>query len=225
MQEHSAKALSSSPPRRDVLKNQKNFPSFFNLPREDDLSMVYYCPGPLGEFRRCRTWYFLAEITFDEHAPFPILRRRILVKDREDQDDIPIAFYPERGAFNYELLKKGWTVAVMCAEQHDFFDLSVGLRIEDLDSINVIKCGLSDVLAISTHYAQCEGSCWGCGNKPGDARELKKCGACKVATYCNKDCQVKDWKERHKKWCKALPDFVRLASVKYNKAERLAYWE
>ena len=111
MQERSAEAASSQP-RQDVLKNRLNFPSFWELPHENGVDLEYY-PETLGVFRRCRTWYFLAEITFDEHAPFPILRRRILVKDREDHDDIPIAFYPEFGTFDYETLKKGWTVAVV----------------------------------------------------------------------------------------------------------------
>ena len=217
---------SSASPSCDVLQNQVNFPSFSNLPHENDVDLKYYRETSSGVtvFCRCRTWYFLAEITNDELAPFAFLRRRILVKDREDQDNIPIAFYPEFGCFNYEVLKNGWTVIVMCAEQHNFLDLTVGLRVEDLDSIRVIKCGLNDIFALSTHCSKSKGSCWGCGKKPA-AETLKKCGACKEATYCNRDCQVNDWKSRHKKWCKVLPDFLKLSSVKYNKAEPHAYWK
>ncbi|OWF45865.1 uncharacterized protein LOC110456471 [Mizuhopecten yessoensis] len=41
--------------------------------------------------------------------------------------------------------------------------------------------------------------CWACdGEKP--TEELKKCSVCKVACYCDKTCQKKDWKE-HKHVC------------------------
>lgn len=50
-------------------------------------------------------------------------------------------------------------------------------------------------------------SCWSCGRTAGDsALTLSKCGKCrelKMATpamYCSKDCQRKDWKERHKQF-------------------------
>jgi hypothetical protein len=34
-------------------------------------------------------------------------------------------------------------------------------------------------------------------------KQVKKCGACKMAPYCSKECQIKDWKE-HKIKCKSL---------------------
>ena len=38
--------------------------------------------------------------------------------------------------------------------------------------------------------------CLHCGNKPA----LKKCGNCKIAWFCSKECQTLGWKE-HKKYC------------------------
>ena len=35
-----------------------------------------------------------------------------------------------------------------------------------------------------------------------DAPQFDRCSGCKVAIYCSRKCQVKDWKERHKKNCK-----------------------
>jgi hypothetical protein len=40
--------------------------------------------------------------------------------------------------------------------------------------------------------------CFGCG-KP--LTTLSKCAKCKVAAYCERDCQVKDWKASHKAAC------------------------
>ncbi|GAX17827.1 hypothetical protein FisN_18Hh027 [Fistulifera solaris] len=31
----------------------------------------------------------------------------------------------------------------------------------------------------------------------------KQCSQCHVATYCSKECQIQDWKQRHKKYCAA----------------------
>ena len=32
--------------------------------------------------------------------------------------------------------------------------------------------------------------------------KIKKCKACKLVEYCSRECQVKDWKNGHKKACK-----------------------
>ena len=34
--------------------------------------------------------------------------------------------------------------------------------------------------------------------------KIKKCKACKLVEYCSRECQVKDWKNGHKKDCKIL---------------------
>lgn len=36
------------------------------------------------------------------------------------------------------------------------------------------------------------------------AEKLTKCGGCKHAVYCGKDCQSRDWKLQHKNDCKIL---------------------
>lgn len=46
--------------------------------------------------------------------------------------------------------------------------------------------------------------CFSCGTKLVDAR---RCSACKVAGYCNQECQKKDWKQNdHKGRCKVYRD-------------------
>jgi hypothetical protein len=42
-----------------------------------------------------------------------------------------------------------------------------------------------------------------CG-KCGAAKAPNSCGKCRKVNYCGKDCQVADWKERHKHVCKSM---------------------
>ena len=51
------------------------------------------------------------------------------------------------------------------------------------------------LLAIRGHL------CFRCLSRPA---KLTKCGACKRAVYCGKNCQMLDWKIQHKKDCKIL---------------------
>lgn len=45
--------------------------------------------------------------------------------------------------------------------------------------------------------------CWSC-MKPGNKSALSHCSKCKVAFYCNSECQRKDWKPHHKHECTLL---------------------
>jgi hypothetical protein len=47
------------------------------------------------------------------------------------------------------------------------------------------------------------GRCSYCSSQD-DKLELKKCSHCKSAQYCSKECQVADWKTRHKEDCEFL---------------------
>lgn len=49
--------------------------------------------------------------------------------------------------------------------------------------------------------AACPPTCAFCYVACGGA--AKKCGKCGVRRYCSRDCQVKDWKNGHKRWCGA----------------------
>ena len=40
-----------------------------------------------------------------------------------------------------------------------------------------------------------------------DTPSFARCARCKLAHYCCKECQVKDWKDRHKQVCKEGADF------------------
>lgn len=226
-----AMARGSNNCMKDILKSRHYFPSFQDLGDENDLDDQYWKENYYtGVWVQACTWCFLGEITDDESSQIPFLRNRVLVRDRMGRENIPIFFYPERGIFDFKTLKKGHTICVMLAERHYFLDGSIGLRIESLDTVKVIPCALSDLFAMSTFYSQCQenAACWACEKKSTDssaaasAVNLKKCAACHIAQYCCKECQVKDWKERHRRWCKALPEFLKMTNIDYSKYDEHA---
>ena len=209
---------SSITTREDIFANEYYFPSFQDLGIDNDLHLQYWYKSSSGVYTQACTWCFLGEVTNDEVSQIPFLRNRVLVRDRRGQENIPISFYPEDGVFDFKTLKKGHTICVMLAEKHHFMDLTIGLRIENLDTVKVIPCGLDNLLTLSKCYSQCSEICWRCGKKDGEGGvSLKKCGSCKVARYCNKDCQTKHWKEKHRIVCKVMPEFLKMTRIDYSK--------
>lgn len=49
--------------------------------------------------------------------------------------------------------------------------------------------------------------CWRCGKGAPRMKRHPSCSKCKKACYCSKECQVDDWKLRHKKVCANLRTF------------------
>lgn len=224
-------------PGQDFLQNTFHFPSFTRLPHENEVEDGYWKPDHYGVFRPACTWFFMAEITFDETSQIPFLRNRVGVRDRAGMENIPIYFYPEGGFFDFKTLKKGNTIFVTDGQKHHFLDLTIGLRIEQLDTVAVAPCSMSNLLLLSKLYHEKKDTkCWCCGEEEdttasppvassaADSETLKKCGACKMARYCSKVCQKKHWKEIHKVTCKAVPIFRKLTTINYTKSDQRASW-
>jgi len=110
------------------------FPSFENLPGDNDINMEYL--GTLDGFHYSpvKHWCFLGEILEVE----AILRLRLIVKDKAGHQ-LPIAFYTdERGEeLDRALLRKGYTVSILYAEHHGFMDMTEGIRHEAQSNIKV----------------------------------------------------------------------------------------
>ena len=222
-------------PGEDFLQNTFHFPSFRDLPHENEIEEGYWKCDDTGVFVPACTWFFMAEITYDECSQIPFLRNRVAVRDRVGHEEIPIYFYPEEGFFDFKTLKKGSTILVANGQKHNFLDLSIGLRIEQLDTVSVAPCSMGDLFSLSQTYHENKGTkCWACGETSvvagssseaasSSVEELKKCGACKVACYCCKECQTKHWKERHKRSCKAMPIFTKLTKIDYTKHDTTAF--
>ena len=65
--------------------------------------------------------------------------------------------------------------------------------------------------------SQPETICFSCGGKAKEGQSLSKCAKCKIASYCSRECQIKDWKQgRHRISC---PSYLRLATLNKNTDE------
>jgi hypothetical protein len=75
-----------------------------------------------------------------------------------------------------------------------------------VDSASAALRSEGQVQAWSRVVATVEGAglvCSGC-QQACAVDALKACGACKLARYCSKACQLTDWKRRHKVVCASL---------------------
>lgn len=71
------------------------------------------------------------------------------------------------------------------------------------------------VAAVSALIERLKDDCGACGVQLRNGTDQKKsmvCGQCKQIFYCSKDCQARDWKEKHRHGC--LPSKESLASEK-----------
>ncbi|KAK3938623.1 SET domain-containing protein [Diplogelasinospora grovesii] len=193
------------------LRSRETFPSFDELPSENDLDLEYYVHDPETEaYVPQRHWCFLGEIVDIEN----FLRLRMVLKD-VDGNRLVLAFYTDGRGRELEPgeVKKGNTVAVLHAEQHGFLDMTTGIRHENPDMIKIFPASLDTLLALSDEVQQFSTvlgggvrTCHGCG-KTAPGASLKRCAKCSYFWYCDRTCQVKGWNEKnHKASCKLLKD-------------------
>lgn len=98
------------------LSDEDYFPSWNNLPV---FTLMHIC--------------FLAEIQQCDG----FIRYRTLVKDSDGQVRV-VAFYPDSyEGFDFGQLKRGHTLAIMNARQHQFADGTYGVRVENMDDVCV----------------------------------------------------------------------------------------
>lgn len=116
------------------LRNEVPFPSFENLPGDNDINMEYLGTTDGFNYSPIKHWCFLGEIT-DVEA---IVRLRLIVQDNA-KHRVPIAFHTdERGQeLDRALLQKGYTVAILYAEHHGFMDMTEGIRHETPSNLKV----------------------------------------------------------------------------------------
>ncbi|RYP41927.1 hypothetical protein DL767_000664 [Monosporascus sp. MG133] len=115
-------------------RNEEIFPTFGGLPGENDVNLAFYDIVDGFILTPRKHWCFLAEII--DVGLF--LRVRLIVRDKAGTT-VPVAFHTEdRGTgFAPSQLRPGHTVAILYAEQHDFLDLTTGIRQEEYDGIKV----------------------------------------------------------------------------------------
>ncbi|KAL7628303.1 hypothetical protein AAE478_002503 [Parahypoxylon ruwenzoriense] len=189
------------------------FPSFHDCPGESLWDSRYFRDtnpddpdGGAGTHRK--HWCLLGEIIEAD----TIIRPRIVAVDYQGNKFV-VAFYPDNEDDMPRLLQRfkvGNTIAIFYPLVHLFLDGSTGTRIEESDEVLIIPLKLKDVIEMNKQvvkYAPTDNSppkCHGCDEVK---ENPEKCGGCKMFSYCDKECQLKAWKEKeHNKYCKVLAD-------------------
>lgn len=120
-------------PESKALHDSLAFPSFLSCPTEDGIDLEYYSTNDGYYFRPSRHWCLLAEVIRVEF----FIRLRLHVRDRAGHE-FPVAFHPEGGERptpeNYRI---GHTIAILYPHQHNFMDMTTGIRQEDMCTIQV----------------------------------------------------------------------------------------
>ncbi|XP_006456569.1 hypothetical protein AGABI2DRAFT_139276 [Agaricus bisporus var. bisporus H97] len=178
------------------LRDKELFPAFEQLPSDtpDDGYDVDYFEFDeyLGIIEPIHHWCLLVEIT----EVVPYIRPTYYGKD-VDGTAVFIVFYTDdRSPQIARNCNVGDTLALMYAETHMFNDGQVGIRVDSDDYVKVFHSTLQGVFRIDELLNSKMTSCHLC-DKPAKSQ----CINCEVK-YCSKDCQVADWKPRHKDECR-----------------------
>ncbi|KAF8879457.1 hypothetical protein BD779DRAFT_1676369 [Infundibulicybe gibba] len=184
------------------LRNRAHFPSFLELPDDEDIPSDYYQPDIYtGVYHPRKHWCFFAEIIKQVPWPFrPMYRVRDVV-GRE----LLVAFHLEdRVLF-----------------PHYFADGQVGIRVEAEEMFTicdsyffVFPYNLKTLLSMSDKIQSTSTACSTCG-KDSNLR----CVHCH-ARYCDKKCQTADWKQGHKKECPMKCQIMGLGSFDWKRFDR-----
>ncbi|KFY53223.1 hypothetical protein V496_07798 [Pseudogymnoascus sp. VKM F-4515 (FW-2607)] len=188
-------------------RNQTTFPPFNDLPSDKFTATEFDTSSDETTHRPSRHWVFLAEIV----DFFTLARLQMDVKD-VDGTTVPLFFYTDgRGReLTPSKVQKGYTVAILYAQRHEFMFSEPGIRLEKSSNIKIFPTSLGNLLALNDQVqnfsVEANGmrTCHGCG-KP--SATLKKCAKCSLFWYCNRACQIRGWNEKgHKADCKILRD-------------------
>ncbi|KAL1967443.1 hypothetical protein VTN77DRAFT_3228 [Rasamsonia byssochlamydoides] len=139
------------------------FPTLAHLPSAHNIDVDFYDTADGTFYRPTRHWCFLAEIVDIQF----FVRLMLIVRDRAGYR-VPIHFYTdERGsdfltrccASNQQLQPQpGYTVAILYAHRYRFWDFSVGIRQEQVDSIKVRLSSSSSSSHTMLYFSVC---CYG----------------------------------------------------------------
>ncbi|KAJ6481278.1 hypothetical protein C8R47DRAFT_1135252 [Mycena vitilis] len=185
-----------------------NFPAFRRLPREYAWDPTYYSQSGVPKTR----WCFLAEIK--RNVPW-FRPTQYEVVDKHGGEYL-VAFHPKDRAREPVIAAKcqnGYTMCIMYAVKHLFLDGQIGVRVDNESTVTILPCSLAEVRSIGDKMSNNNGRCNVCG-----ASATLKCARCKLF-YCNKSCQLKDWKGTHKTECKVVQQIVKWEALDWNTVE------
>jgi hypothetical protein len=115
------------------LRDQPSFPTFGSCPDENELNLGYFGSEDGFLYRPRRHWCLLAEII----DIFLFFRLRLSVRDKAGRE-FPVHFYLDGNEqVDPRLFRVGNTIAVLYPQKHLFLDMTVGLRLESMKTIQV----------------------------------------------------------------------------------------
>jgi hypothetical protein len=116
-------------------RNQTTFPGFSDLPDENSVGPEFYASSDRFTYRPRRHWLFLAEIV--DFAT--LLCLQIDIKD-VDGTTVPLFFYTDRRGSELapSQVQKGYTIAILYAQRHEFTFSEQGIRHEEPTNIKVL---------------------------------------------------------------------------------------
>ncbi|KAJ7631391.1 hypothetical protein DFH06DRAFT_1439214 [Mycena polygramma] len=91
--------------------------------------------------------------------------------------------------------------------------LASRLSRNDESTVTILPCSLAELWNIGDKMSNNNGRCNVCG-----ASATLKCARCKLF-YCNKSCQLKDWKGNHKTECKVVQQIVKWEALNWDTVE------
>ncbi|KAH7930444.1 hypothetical protein BV22DRAFT_1000801 [Leucogyrophana mollusca] len=212
-----------TPAASSDLNDAVTFPSFRSLPHENEVEGNYHSlSGSISS--PYRHWCFLGTIV-DRTA---FVRLRLDVKDKKGTL-IPVAFHTDdRGRAFAQGCVPGHTLVVLYAQQHDFFDGTTGIRIEEDAFVKVLPYTMEQILGASSFlFSEGRGGrCEYCGKEAKDVTDtLKRCARCKQASYCGKTCQQSDWGKSHKETCRILKQLEWFTEKNWERFDGGSYFE
>mmetsp|Transcript_30033 Transcript_30033/g.69282 ORF Transcript_30033/g.69282 Transcript_30033/m.69282 type:complete len:331 (-) Transcript_30033:9-1001(-) len=215
-------------------RNHNQFPPFHHLPFIEDPDVDYFRQDPYtGIFYPRRHWALVGTI---EKVEFFIRPRASIVTNFAER--VLVNFHLESAlcpdGFGWDELKVGSSMVILYAERKTFLDMSVGIRQESPETVMVFPVSLPDLNknyeAIQAHVNRSSSSsssarrCFACGEEETVGLKTKRCGACKVAQYCGRDCQISHWKESHKQLCPYFRMLAWLACIDFSTFRQFVAW-
>lgn len=127
-------AANQQPVKYADFRTETTFPALSQLPVDFRFDVVFFKSINGSNYVPRKHWCFFAEITAIEI----LFRLTLIVRDKAGIP-LPVAFHSQgRGEeLPRELLREGYTVAIMYAKQHGFLDSTTGIRLEDSSLIKV----------------------------------------------------------------------------------------
>mmetsp|Transcript_26075 Transcript_26075/g.42616 ORF Transcript_26075/g.42616 Transcript_26075/m.42616 type:complete len:584 (-) Transcript_26075:100-1851(-) len=221
-------ATASDTPECDQkgIDNHRDFPSFSDLPNEFDVDEDYYRMNPTsGIYEPFRHWCFAAQISDVYH----FVRYRVMTETKFGEK-VTVHFYLDNGAaqpkfFNFQELCQGSTLCILYPYVREFMDGTSGIRQENASTVMLFPVPLpqltTEVAALQLASDPQLFACVVC-RKP---QSSKKCGACKYARYCSKECQTKHWGSGHKQLCRHTKMLTALALLNFKTFRGFLDWE